>query len=237
MYFTQDYKIGLDDVDINGNLKDKSILRFLENSACFHADTLGDGLTHINENKKAWALLEWQVKILKRPHYGNKVTVKTWGRKYSKVFVYRDYVIYENDEPAVYASSKWFVLDLVRRMPARILAESMNAYGIENESILGIDEIEKLEELESYDNCSDYTVRKSDVDMLGHFHNTNYLEMIYETLDDNEISQIKNIKISYKKEIPYGETVSVCSKKEEGKIYVAFKTNDKSVTNALAELS
>lgn len=236
MTFTQEFTIGLDDVDINGQIKDKSILRFLENTACFHADSVGDGLNEINEKGRAWALLEWEVKILKRPSYGGKIKVETWGRKYTKVFVFRDFIIYENDQPAIYATSKWFSLDLKRRMPARIFEEMMTCYGPEDRAILGNDNIEKLNEQEHYDTINQLSVRRSDIDMLGHFHNTCYLDMIHEIMPKEEDQNFNNIKISYLKEIPCGEKVSLLTHRDNNKLYVAFKTNDCQQLNALAEL-
>lgn len=237
MFFEYDFSIGLDDVDVNGNCKDKCILRFLENIACFHTDSVNRGINNIHETGKGWALLDWQVKVLKRPHYGQKIKVSTWGRKVTRTFVLRDYIIYADGEEAVYGTSKWFLLDLNRRMPMRITQEEMEPYEPEDKSILGIDDIEKIFELDSYDNSFECTVRKSEIDMLGHLHNTNYLDMIYEYIDDEDILKIKDIRISYKKEMGYGDKITILTHKENNKIYVAFKTSEGKTLNALAELS
>lgn len=237
MIFKTTFSIGMDDVDRSLNCRDNVILKYLENAACFHADALGQGLNNVENNKCAWALLEWEVEILKRPVYGNKVDVDTWSRLATKSFAYRDYILYADGVPAVHASSKWFRLDLERRRPVRITDEVMEAYGAENKSILGITDIEKIYEQESYSETAEYDVRKSDIDILGHVHNTHYIDIAYEMLSDQEIQNLSHIRISYKKEVALGEKMIIKKNVIDNKIYFALTTGGGEVVNALIELS
>lgn len=235
MIFSKDFIIGLDDVNSNLLLRDKSILRFMENIACYHTDSVGRGINDIENIGKAWALLEWEVKIIERPHYGDLVRIDTWGRKISRSYVYRDFAIYVGDKLCVKASSKWFYLDIYKRRPVRITEEDMAPYESEDKSILEIDEIEKLYEKESYTDMYDYTVRRCDMDALGHLHNTNYLDIVYDAFTDEEVDAFSHIRISYKKEVSLGEKLFIKRQDEENK--VCFIINNGEVTNAIMELS
>ena len=53
----------------------------------------------------------WKIKILKEANYGSTVTVKTWSRDTNKLYTYRDFEIYdENNNLICIASSKWVLL-------------------------------------------------------------------------------------------------------------------------------
>lgn len=239
MVFKTSFSIGMDDVDKNLKCKDNIILKYFENAACFHGDSVGQGFGDIKTTGSAWALLEWEIKILNRPSYGQKINVDTWSRSATRTCAYRDYILYADDTPAIYASSKWFRLNLDHRRPERITEEIMLAYGTENNSILGIADIEKIFELEEYSEFAEYVVRKSDIDILGHLHNTRYLDIAYEVLTDKEINNISHIRVSYKKEIPLGEKIIIKKHIIDNKICFAITTNNKNgenVINALIEL-
>lgn len=237
MKYRADFSIGLDDIDKNSKCKDKMFLKFFEDIACFHSDSLGRGIADLDTTRKAWALLDWELKILERPSYGNKITVDTWSRKCTRTYAYRDFILYANDKPAVYASSKWFTLNIDKRCPVRITEEDIAPFQSEDESILGIDEMDRLQEMPFYEESSEYTVLKSNIDVLGHMHNTHYLDLLYGMLTDEEIDSIRNIRISYKKELSLNDKATIYKHFENGTYYFAIKTNDDKTINALAVLS
>lgn len=235
MIFKTNFSLGLDDIDQDSNCKDKVLLKFFEDSACFHSDMVGEGLRNIDSTKRAWALLDWQVKILKRAHYADTITMDTWSRKASRAYAYRDFILSVDGEPYAYASSKWFILDIDKRRPVRITPDIIEAYKSEDTSILGIDEMERLTEKESYEDSYCYTILKSDIDVLGHLHNTHYLDLFYEMLSHEKIMKLTNIRISYKKELSLGEIATIKKHIENGKYYFVITSNDDSVVNAIAE--
>ena len=56
-----------------------------------------DFLQYIKETKVTWILLDWKLKVINRPTYGQVLTVNTWGKGMNKFFTYRDYEIYDNN--------------------------------------------------------------------------------------------------------------------------------------------
>ena len=237
MIYTYSFKPGMDDINPDYSVKNTAILRMLENAAGFHSDTIGNGILTIEETRKAWALLDWEYEIISPLTYGMELTVKTWSRGYVRTFAYRDYEIYNGDTLCLKATSKWFIIDIDRRFPVRLTEDIMTPYQSEPHHVFDNEEIEKLFEQDNYEDAGTYTTRRSDEDIVGHVHNVNYIQMINEYLSPEEMTSIKHVHISYKKEIMAGETVLI--KKQhlpDGKYCFSINSMDGKDIHSLCEM-
>lgn len=234
MIFEQDFKIGLDDLNSNRELKNVSILKFLEDIAGFHSDFVKMGINEIYSTGIAWALLDWEVKVLRRPKYGEELHIKTWSRLLKKCHAYRDFEIYVGGERCVIATTKWMLMDLKRRWPALIKPEVAAKYEPEpDRNVLGNEEFARQVEFDNYGYAADYKVRRSDIDINGHVHNTNYLKIVEEALREEETAEIDYFHINYKKEIRYGDTVKIYRKD----VSVSGTENDTASAKNIAKTS
>ena len=153
MFFKNKFKMGIKDIGIDNKIKNKAILEILENTATYHADLVGGGIKNIQKIKTTWVLLEWKVKILNRPEYGQKLTVMTWGRDMQKACTYRDFEIYdENKKICVIATSKWALIDLTRNRLMRITEEVVSKYEPETKCVFNEVNIEKIKMPENFSN-------------------------------------------------------------------------------------
>lgn len=150
MFVEQNFFVGLGDIDFNNNLKIKSLLRFLEDVGGTHSNKVGYGLLDIPVKKRSWVLINWKVKILKRPRYSENLRVVTWAYGMERIYALRDFEIYnEAGELVIIASSKWVCLDTDKKSIIKIEPELRDAYTIENKKVFE-DEIEKLKEPKEY---------------------------------------------------------------------------------------
>lgn len=239
MIYTIKYRPGLSDINQDYTVRKSALLKILEDSAGFHTDAVGvNGIDKINETRHAWAILDWQVEIVKPVKYGDELTIKTWSRKFKRTFAYRDFEIIRNGETCIKASSRWFIIDIDKRLPLRITEDISAPYESEEVSALGIDDMEHPLPLEHYDQTIPYKTRRSDQDIIGHVHNIKYLDMFDDCIDYEEISKIRHIRMYYKKEIQGGSTVNI--KKhiaEDGTYYFAIESEDGSELHCLCEMS
>lgn len=239
MVFEEEMKIGVEDVGKNNCITNVGILRMFENIGSYHSDKAGYGLLDIEKNGVSWILLDWKVKVLKRPMYGEKLLVRTWGRNTKKVTTDRDYEIYnENKELCVIATSKWALIDIQSKTLARITQEVIDNYKIEQEFVFEEAEIEKVTIPKNY--ISKYTFKptRRNIDVNGHMHNIHYLELAYEMLPQEvyEKGIYNNFRISYKKEIKFGDIISCCYTFENNKHSIVFKNEKENAINSIVEL-
>lgn len=241
MIFEHDFSISIRDVGQSNKLTNKSILSFLEDIGSLHSDQAGYGLNDIYTKGVSWILLNWKVKILKRPIYKDILHIKTWARLTEKIYTYRDYEIYDQTgELVAIATSKWVLMDIYKNRITKISPKVIEKYLPENKSVFPEEEVNfKLEEPFTYEKELIYTVGRKDIDINKHMHNVNYLDLAYEALPEEVYENVDftNIEILYKKEIKYGQTLKCLYTNYQDTYYITIKNETKDTIHAIIKLS
>ena len=228
--FEHDFEIGFRDVGKSNELTNKGLIGFLEDIAGMHSNEVGYGLNHIEETGLTWVLLNWKIRILKRPLYGEKIHIKTWARNSMKFYTFRDFEVYNaKNELVAIATTKWVLMDAKTMSLMKISEELISKYCPESKMVFeGETEINKLEAPNEYSIVMPYTIQRKDIDINGHVHNTYYLDFAYEILPDDvyENFNFGNFEIMYKKETKLGETIKCFYTKTDTSHYVVMKTED-----------
>lgn len=241
MSYKKEYEVRLEDLGKDNLATDIAILKMLEEIAEQNSFEVGFGLENLAETNSAWLLLDWKFEIIKRPKYKEKIDVETWSRKMERCYGYRDFEVYNKEKELIAkGTSKWVLIDIEKRRPVRIedsVAEKYAKYNDKGYSVFE-NEIEKIEEI-TEDNLQyirEYKVQRRDIDVNKHMNNIAYLVLAYEMLPDEvyENNLFKNIRITYKKELRYGETVKCYYTNKENKHIITIKSEDK--INAIVEL-
>lgn len=238
MIFKEKFKMKLNDINKNEQIKNKALFECLENIAARHADSINHGIKDIPNIGTTWILLCWQLKVIKRPRYGDILEIHTWARGANKCFTYRDFEIYVNGKKCVVAASKWLLVDIKKGRPTRVGDEIIQKYQPEyGKSVFGIDDFDKLKELDKYDSKKKFLIRKSDIDINGHMHNLNYLDIVDEILNDEEFEKEFNfVRIDYKKEIKIDDKIEILKRVEGDKYCFLIKNIDTDVVHAIIEM-
>lgn len=204
MIYEEKFKTALKDIDKNNLIKNRAILEILENIGAYHSDLVKYGANEIETNRSAWVLLDWKLKVIKRPKYGQTLDVRTWGRNVNKFFTYRDFEIYdESGELCVIATSKWTLVNIDNKKLVRLDGEVMDRYKIEEKSVFNEKNLDKIKLPDEFLSSIDYEVIRKDIDINRHMHNLYYLDLAYEAMPEEVYEQrpFDNVRINYKKEI------------------------------------
>lgn len=239
MIFEGTAKAGLKDIGKNNLIKNESILEILENVAGEHSSKVGYGVLDIERTSASWILLEWKVKIIKRPIYSEELKVKTWGRYFQKAYTYRDFEIYNSKgELCVIATSKWALIDINTHTIMRLTEDIKNLYKPEEISVFEEEILSKINIPEEYTNKIEYTVGRKDIDINNHMHNTYYLNLAYEALPEEVYNNgpYNEFRITYKKEITLGDTVNCQYSMNDNKHTIVISDENKKIINAIIEL-
>ena len=238
MIFEKHYTVGNRDVGNNNKATNKAMLKYLENIACRHSDEVGYGINTIEETKVVWILLDWKLKVIERPKYGQTIKVRTWSRKMEKYYAYRDFEICdEKDNIIAIATTKWVLLGADTRKIQRIPEELVSKYEQETERHVFENEIEKLQEQEKNEYSMEVKTRRTDIDINNHVNNLNYLDLAYEILPDEIYKKdINNVRITYKHQIKPRKMVNIAYVKQDEKNIITIKTQNKEQLHAIVEL-
>lgn len=210
MIFKEKFKIQLKDIGKDNYIKNRAILEIFENIGTYHSDMVGYGPNDIKETKVSWVLLDWKLKVLKRPKYGQTLNVNTWGRSMKRTYTYRDFEMYdEENNLCVIATSKWVIVNIDTGRITRISEEIYEKYQIEDKNVFNIEELDKLKVPEMFDTEMTYKVSRRDIDINGHMHNLYYLDLAYEVLPQEVYDKrpFDDVRIQYKKEVKLGNII------------------------------
>lgn len=236
MIFKEDFKIGLEDIGKENYFTNKALLQYLENIGADHSSQTGYGILDIERTRVSWILLDWKVQILKREKYSKTLHIDTWSRGSKKVYSYRDFEIFdENNNKIAIASSRWALINVDTGKLERIEESLTEKYHPEEKSVFEEEDFNKLKEPEEFSNSCFYTTNRSDIDINKHLHNLNYLDLAYEALPQEiyEKEEFNNIRISYKREIKLGETVECKYSHIEDNHIVTITSKDNSKVHAI----
>lgn len=231
--------IGLRDVTANCKLKNTALLSYLEDVGGIHSNIAGFGLNDIPTTGKSWILLNWEIEMYERPKYADTITVSTWSRKIDKLYAYRDFEI-KNEEGKIIgiATSKWILYDINNSKIAKMSDEIRKAYTEENKQVFDKETLLKLKIPEKFENCVEFIVNKNLIDINNHLHNIYYVDIANEVIPNEVLknNELNNVKIMYKKEIKYGETVKAFYTFQDGTHVVVIKSQDENEVHAILEL-
>lgn len=238
MIFKHTYQLGLEDVGIDGKAANRTILAIMEDVAGLHSSSVGFGLLDIEKSGMAWVLLNWHVKILKRPVYMEQVECHTWAREADRICAYRDFEMYnQKGELLAIGASRWLIMNLQRRRPVRIDQESISLYQPELNRHVFEDHVKDLIPVPAFDYTQQYQILRRDMDVNGHMHNLSYLDAAYEMmpLEIYKNKEFNEISLTFKKEIREGDLVTASYKQlSETGCQIVF-TSEAQV-NAVVEL-
>lgn len=241
MIFTEKVKTDFKGLEKDTHLGNRAILEYFENIAGRHADTLGNGVNDIPRTHSAWILLDWKVKVLHRPSYGEELTVTTWSHSIERCFGNRYFTLEDSSgSMCAAASSKWVLMDTEKWSMIRADDKLTAKFCSEPERQLPIDPaLGRLKPPAEYSSSVEYTVQRRDIDLFGHVHNTNYLDLAYEALPEEVYAQrpFGSIRITYKKEIRRGEKLLLKYAFVDGKHTAAITSGDGGVIHSIIELS
>lgn len=202
--YEQLFNIDYSDIDASGKTSVVALLRFFSQVASMHVEQLGCGLTELLKINVGWVILNWRVKIYRKPLYAEKIIVKSWVRKIDKLYSYRDFEVYdENNKIIAIATSNWIWRNFLEKTIQPISKEVIDSHKIYDKSVFEEIRFKKMKEPENYSNSFEYKILRRDIDTNQHVNNLNYLIFANETLPEDvyKNANFSEVEIQYKKEI------------------------------------
>ena len=201
------------------------MIKMMQDTAGGHSEEIHDGLNDKERIGTAWVLLNWKIKIYKRPKYKEFLTINTWPRKLEKCFSYREFEIFCKDELVAKAESKWVLIDAKTGRITKIPEEIIEKYMAEEKRVFEEDIEERIKEAENTELTYEEVIGRTKIDTNNHLNNVYYLDLAIESLPEEvyEKKELNNIEIMYKKASKYKETLKCYYGKENDKHVVSIK--------------
>lgn len=210
--------------DKNNNLTAKSILSIFQDVASIHAEEIGIGYEDMLKQNIYWILSRVRFDIKKMPTLNQVVVIETWPHPKGRIDFDRDMKISSLDgETLVIAQSKWCVIDTINRTLQR--TDSINYNG---ECLLDKNYEDKFVKISLPDQAPKYifshNVSFCDLDHNEHMNNTNYTNLIVDSIENKTFT---HFEINFVSECLENDKIDVYYTKNENGEYVVGKNGEK----------
>ncbi len=197
------------ETDQNGQATLSALVGYMQEAAWDNTATMGISMYELLDRGLTWVLQRMRIEMFHYPRHREQITVETWASGRERVFLHRDFRVYNTDRELLgQATSVWLVMDVVKRQMVSV-PEFITAV----EVVPGAEPLPfakgKLPQLEEPLYGQQMPVRWHDIDLNRHVTNTRYLQWVLETLpaDILEKQQLSEIDIIFKSESMLGDTV------------------------------
>lgn len=190
-------RVRYSEVDKKRRVNMAQIVNYFQDCSTFQSEDLGIGLEYLDNEKKAWLLSSWQIIVDRYPEFGENIIVGTWAYDTKGVRAYRNFVLMdESGKTIAKANSIWFLLDIDKNRPMKIMKEDIEKYGTEEKVQMDYAK-GKIKVLGETVREEPFQIMKIMIDTNGHVNNEKYIEMAMEYLPEN--FEIYQMRAEYKK--------------------------------------
>ena len=220
LVYSKEYEIKYYEQNLNGDLKESSLLNFLQDIATLSAESLGFGPSFVFSHNYAWVVLKYHIELYKEIKNLPSIVIKTEPRGVSKLYAFRDFELYSNQgELLGKAVSTWALIDMDSRrvLPAAKILNMMIPFEKRDSDL----EYMKVLPVENILYSKEFDIRFDDIDVNKHANNSNYIVWALETIpyEFRLNNSPKVIDIKYRKEISLGGKVISNVQKDEQNRY------------------
>jgi acyl-ACP thioesterase len=140
---------------------------------------------------------------------GDAVEVVTWPSRFDRVVADREFEVLDQDgRRLAAATSRWAVADLRLRRPVRVPEFILAIGGEERAGAVTLSQ-GALPAVSQAAVEKTFAVRRSDLDVVGHVNNTQYVGWLLETVPDAVDSELRpaGLEVVFQREALYGDAV------------------------------
>lgn len=206
----EELQVRYTEIGPDGTLSIKSFFDYMQYAAGNHADNLGVGIFHLYEKNLLWVLSRIKLSILRFPHQGETVKVKTYPSGFKKLFVTRQFYLTGTDgDPIAHASSCWLVLNAQTFRPQNPAVIYIDYLPMNEAEEVFFPEIGKIAPAELEDPLP-FVVRQSQMDINRHLNNSFYPSMAEDwiSVKRNELVRIREIQINFNADLKMNDSAS-----------------------------
>jgi acyl-ACP thioesterase len=214
--FSVAYRIRLSDTDATGRLRLDAVARYLQDAAIDDVEETGWGApTHL------WVLRSVRIDILAPFLIDGEASIVTWGSGLSALAAGRRWSLAGDVSGSIEVDSTWIHLGPDAR-PARIgegfggYAEATQGRVASTKLALAPPPIDGLR--------TEWPLRATDVDRMGHVNNAAYWEAVEQRLGESQLDVRKPLRarLDYRHPIDLGERVQLAETVDDDRYGVAF---------------
>lgn len=233
--YTQQYAVYRHDGDHHGNVKPGALLRYGQQIATVHAESVGLNDALYAATHTAYVLAKQALQIDRTPRVDEVLTAVTRPERCKRAVNKRITTFYDAEGKQVAVlDSRWVLIDTEKRLILRKHPEQFNDQWAPDVPFeLPMKMVKAAPE--ACEQIGECVATYSRCDMNGHMNNTRYADILCDALpwDVWEQGEVRNLKIYYHREIPRGESFTLLrAQTGEKQYYFCGQREEKSAFEA-----
>lgn len=233
--YNQQYTVYRHDGDHHGNVKPGALLRYGQQIATVHAESVGLNDALYAATHTAYVLAKQALQIDRTPRVDEVLTAVTQPERCKRAVNKRITTFYDAEGKQVAVlDSRWVLIDTEKRLILRKHPEQFNDQWAPDVPFeLPMKMVKAAPE--ACEQMGECVATYSRCDMNGHMNNTRYADILCDALpwDVWEQGEVRNLKIYYHREIPRGESFTLLrAQTGEKQYYFCGQREEKSAFEA-----
>ena len=205
--YSKKYEISEKDCNENSILLVSSLFNYLQMIMSSNVNYLGAGSDYHHKRNLAWVFVDYEVNITKLPRKGDIVNVGTIPYSFKRFYAFRKYEIKDNfGNILVIATGKFVLINFLTKEIVSPSNEVIEQFKMQEKEPVAL-KMTKQHKVDELRLVKELIVSEKDIDENNHVNNAVYLQYVEEDLQD--IEQIKDIRVTYKKEAVQGDILQV----------------------------
>ena len=220
----QHFLVGFQDVGSGFRMTDAALLEAMSDTGYDQCAMMGHGVDSGREDHLAWFVLNWRLRVIRRPVLREIITVRTWSTGASGLRFSRDFEVYDASGSLIAAATScWLAMNHRTSAILRLSEEDLKVYEPDTAHRVfpGYTFSRRLREDFDFTHETAVTVNPLMTDMYRHVHNTVYLSLAAMALPEGtDMNRFTDVEVLYKHQIRPDETIRLRYAEEDGSHYV-----------------
>lgn len=238
--YQSSYQVMAHEIDPQKRITAHALLQLMQEASLQNAIMLKVSLWDLEEKQLSWVLLRKHIDVQRWPELGRSIRIMTYPAGFNKIFAYRDFIAYdEEDNLVASASSTWTLMDMKTRRAVRIPTFMEELVPTAPEDVLPRSS-SKLSKPAEWTNGYETSIRFFDLDWNGHVNNLTLVKYLLEATSTDlwHTHCISNLSFQIKAEVLLGDHIEVQYQVENDQtFYRMMKDGTTEVASAIATWS
>lgn len=168
-----------------------ALVRLMQETAMQHVLKLKLSVWDLEPQNLAWVLIRKTMRTIRYPLLGERIRIRTHPSGFEKIFTYRDFLIFdEQDQIIASASTCWLLMNTRERKMTRIPPVFLEFNDLLPDPTTFLPRPDtRIPAVEKVDYSQHFTVQRHELDFNLHLNNTFYVQWMLEALPETVLAQ------------------------------------------------
>jgi acyl-ACP thioesterase len=180
------FRIRTYEIDERKTVSAPALVRLMQETAMQHVLKLRLSVWDLESQNLAWVLIRKNIQVVRYPLLGEQIRIRTHPSGFEKIFTYRDFRIFdEQDQEIASASTCWLLMNTRERKMTRIPPAFLEFNELLPDPATFLPRPDaRAPAIENVDYSQHFTVQRHELDFNLHLNNTFYIQWMLEALPE-----------------------------------------------------